>query len=131
MGAQNNLSNELFFPVRRGIYLKPNAAHTYSEKNVGVHWSANNYTAEGFAKRRGFKGSKRVILHGKIPMSSVETDPKVYKQKDADPVKYRGESEVLAKEGSTVFLTGRTSFRGYNTVKSRTRNYNPPREAKA
>ena len=125
------LSNELFFNVQRGIYLKPEVAHTYNEKNPGVHWGANNYTAENFAKRGRQKGSKRVILHGQIPISSVETDPKVFKEKGADTVKYAGEHEVMVKEGSPVFLTGRTTIRGYNKTKSRTRSYNPPREMKA
>ena len=125
------LSNELFFNVTRGINLKPELAHTYTEKNTGVHWSANTYTVENFAKRNRQKGSKRIILHGQVPVSSVETDSKVLKEKDAESIKYLGENEVTVKEGSPVFLTGRTTFRGYQKTKSRKRNYNPPREMKA
>jgi hypothetical protein len=129
VAAEDHLSNELFFQVHRGLYIKP--GEKLESEHTGTHWSALPDVAEGFA-RRGviFPGSTRVIYHANVPISSVETRTNILKRKEVGG-KWRAEQEVPARFSSPVFVTGRTTLRGEGDVRSRKRTYNPPREMKA
>jgi hypothetical protein len=128
MSAEDNLSQELFFEAHRGVSTGPK--HKV-KKNLGMHWSTDEGIADMFSSRVSAQKPYGVIVHAKIPMSSVETDTatlkkhQVYGSEDTDE---RNEKEVPVKKGSSVFVTGVTKRKGSNY---RTRTYNPPREKKA
>lgn len=130
--SSNNLSNELFFQVHRGLVAR-NSSKLAQKTNVGMHWSADKAVAKEFAEdyvEPGF--SKPFILHGDVPVSSVETNTHVLESQKVGG-DFSKEKEVPVKPGSPVYITGRTSFRldksgNYNPRK---RTYNPPREATA
>lgn len=140
MAAQDNLSQELFFTAHRGIaHEDPKTMNQKS--NVGMHWSADKSIAEDFAVDNNTPGyTKPYVFHAEIPMSSVETntDTLDYHSVGGD---FSGEKEVPVGEGKKIRITGRTTLRkdpkindGKNRhryPKSRTRRYNPPREATA
>lgn len=146
MSASDNLSNELFHNVHRGLDLAWHGNNNIGfgnidKKNLGTHWSASQDVAEKFANKNSKYPSWRTnyakILHAQVPMSSVETDTETMKSRGygnfggKDPL---GEKEVMVKEGAPVKLTGITKLReskDKNEVKSRKRSYNPPREMKA
>jgi hypothetical protein len=125
MAAEDNLSNELFFPVYRGF---PTGAKNSIKKSLGMHWSADKETASKFSvgSTSASAGKKHgVILHANVPMSSVETNPKtLWEHRVSGDL----ESEVPVKKGSPVLVTGVTKRKGNKT---RTRRYNPPREMQA
>ena len=130
MSAQDNLSQELFFEAHRG-------EEKVRPEKLGIHWSAGTPIAYGFALEKMFderrSGSGRII-HGRIPISSVETDPKVLKEHGVDNDTYWNEDEVTAKSGAPVTVTGVSNIRvprSGGPTKLRKRTYNPPREMKA
>ena len=107
MSAEDNLGRqwqqpELSFTVHRGLTRKPQKGRW-----LGMHWSADPAVARRFAGPFGH------VIHGEIPMSSVETDPhtlsreRVIKDSDfLDPSK--AEKEVSATIGKPVKVTGKT-----------------------
>lgn len=135
------LSNELFFEAHRGLWEEPK---DLNKKNLGSHWSANYNVSSKFARSLDeIEDKKGIILHGNIPMSSVETDPVTLQVKDVFTHRNSMEHEVPVKTGASVFLTGKTHLRlnpkfdperadvtGHK-IKKRKINYNPPREMKA
>jgi hypothetical protein len=128
MAAEDNLSNELFFQVHRGLYIKP--GEKLESKQPGTHWSTSPVVAEAFARKGGESGSTRVIFHANVPMSSVETRTGTLKRKEVGG-EYEHEQEVPVRFNKPVLVTGRTTLRGFGDVKSRKRTYNPPREMPA
>lgn len=129
MAAQDNLSNELFFQVHRGLYLKP--GEKLDAKHTGTHWSVLPDVAEGFARKGGDSESKRFIYHANLPMSSVETRTGTLERKQVGG-KWKAEKEVPAQFNKPVLVTGRTTLRGFGwDSKKRKRTYNPPREMPA
>jgi hypothetical protein len=140
MAAQDNLSQELFFQVHRGIVAEGSKS-VDQKRNVGMHWSAERAIAEDFAIDNNQPGvTKPYVLHAEVPISSVETDPHTLDAKDVGGI-FGGEKEVPVGRGQKIRITGRTTLRkdpnlndGKNRhryPKSRTRTYNPPREATA
>jgi hypothetical protein len=107
MSAQDNLGRqwqqpELSFTVHRGITRKPQKGRW-----LGMHWSADPQVARRFAGPFGH------VIHGEVPMSSVETNPSRLRQEgvinDAhfiDPSK--AEREVPVSTGKSMKVTGVT-----------------------
>ena len=135
MAAEDNLSRELFFDVHRGIAANPKEID--QKHSVGMHWSADKSTARAFAIDNTIRGrTKPIVLHGQVPISSVETDPSTLWD---HRVIGELEKEVPVGSGKKMLITGRTTFRPlgtslnerHNYPKSRKRTYNPPREATA
>jgi hypothetical protein len=142
------LSNELFFQAHRGVnlsyphYPKEGKSSQYrlDTKNLGTHWSADEEVAQRFANKGKYpdwRTDYAHVIHAKVPMSSVETDTAKMKEggfanfSRQDP---HNEQEVMTKEGAPIQVTGMTTMRrskDHTEVKSRKRNYNPPREMKA
>jgi hypothetical protein len=135
------LSNELFFNVHRGIAVGSEGIDQRS--GVGMHWSADKEIAKDFAVDNTDRGyyEKPVVLHGQVPLSSVETDPNTLQTKKVGG-NFEGEKEVPVKRGKKLLITGRTTLRQDKSLKdvkknrhlyskTRTRTYNPPREATA
>ena len=149
MSAQDHLGRqwqqpELSFTVHRGITRKPQKGRW-----LGMHWSADIKVARRFAGPFGH------VIHGEIPMSSVETDPHTLSRerviKDADFIDpTKAEKEVSATIGKPVKVTGMTGpladkktgawnglsndgeFSPTRTYPSaRTRTYKKPRDMKA
>jgi hypothetical protein len=130
MSAQDNLSQELFFDAHRGI-------HATSRKDIettyaGMHWSAKEDVAKDFATGWAEPGYNHpFVLHAQVPLSSIETNPSLLKEKKVGGV-FHKEEEVPVKLGKPIKLLGITKYRGGKTFeKARTRRYNPPREATA
>jgi hypothetical protein len=130
------LSNELFFPVHRGVWNSYITDHKLDKNNLGVHWSADQKVAERFARAddKSWRTKHAVVLHGEAPMSSVEMSTTNLIRRgfaghgSQDPL---NEKEVQLKEGSKVKVTGMTKYRTtdrFTKTKTRTRRYNPPRE---
>ena len=133
------LSNELFFPVHRGVWGSYLTNRKLDTTNLGVHWTADKSVAEKFANAndKSWRTKHAFVLHGEVPMSSVETDTRTMQQRGhagytgKDPL---GEKEIQVKEGSPVKVTGMTKYRttdNFTKTKSRTRRYNPPRNMTA
>ena len=129
------LSNELFFNVHRGL------GGSKVNRPLGIHWSRDKDMATIIGAHNATTGHN-TVLHGQLPLSSVETNVENLKkmgwdfsEEDVhhwlkkDPL---GEQEVMAKKGSPVLVTGQTKYRlTNNSWKKRTRTYNPPREMQA
>ena len=142
MAAEDNLSRELFFNVHRGIAATPSEVDQRSR--VGMHWSASKDVAIDFAVDNTERGvTKPIVFHGQVPVSSVETDSDALHTHNVGG-DFSGEKEVPVSLGKKVLITGRTTFRPTPDIspetrlknrhrypKSRTRTYNPPREATA
>ena len=139
MAAEDNLSHELFFKAHRGIVAEN--GNVDQRSGVGMHWSADKSIAEDFAVDNNEPGrTKPYVLHAEVPVSSVETDSNTLKKADVGGM-FSGEKEVPVGRGKNIRITGRTTLRkdpkineGKNRnryPKSRTRTYNPPREARA
>lgn len=152
MSASENLSQELFFNVHRGVNTSyphyPKAGRSTTNKldkeNLGTHWSADETVAQEFANhpnsRRlypSWRTNHAKVIHAEVPMSSVETDTETMKQggfanfSRQDP---HEEKEVMVKEGAPIRVTGITKLReskDKGRVQSRKRTFNPPREMKA
>lgn len=133
--SSNNLSNELFFNVHRGLSAEKERLN--QKHHVGMHWSANDIIAEDFAVDNNEPGrTKPYIIHAEVPISSVETDSDTLYNRGVGG-DFAGEKEVPVKPGSPIRVTGRTTLRKdksdsrYQYSKSRKRTYNPPREATA
>lgn len=135
------LSNELFFNVHRGIAAGKEGVE--QKRGVGMHWSANQEIAKDFAVDNTDRGyyEKPVVLHGQVPLSSVETNTDTLYNRHVGG-NFEGEKEVPVGAGRKLLITGRTTLRQDKTLtdvkknrhrypKSRTRTYNPPREATA
>jgi len=132
MSAQDNLSGaqwnqpELTFTVYRGLQNNPTRG-----RGLGMHWSASKSIAQDFA------GHKGTVVHGEVPISSVETDTPTLERNEVmigDKGKnalgfVRREKEVPVKAGAKVTVTGSTKYSRYR--KHVGRKYNPPREMKA
>lgn len=141
MAAQDNLSQELFFKAHRGI-VADSPQEINQKSNVGMHWSADRSIAEDFAVDNNYPGyTKPYVFHAEIPMSSVETDTDTLSYHSVGGA-FSGEKEVPVGEGKKIRITGRTTLRQDKNLtnveknrhrypKSRTRTYNPPREATA
>jgi hypothetical protein len=145
MAAEDNLSHELFFNVHRGIAAVPKEID--QRRGIGMHWSADKDVALDFAVDNTERGrTKPIVFHGQVPISSVETDPStLWKHRVIGEL----EKEVPVGLGKKMLITGRTTFRPepepplsnispetrlknrHRYPKSRTRTYNPPREANA
>ena len=126
MSSQDNLSNELFYQVHRGL---PTGKKHHIKKALGMHWSSDRGIAHRFSEgSTAFRGSTKygAIIHANVPMSSVETDPRTLWEHRV--VQGDVEQEVPVKKGAKVFVTGVTKRKG---DKTRTRRYNPPRERTA
>jgi hypothetical protein len=135
MSASDNLSQELFFTVHRGLPAEKERLN--QTRHVGMHWSANDIIAEDFAVDNNEPGrTKPYVIHAKVPISSVETDSDTLYNRSVGG-DFSGEQEVPVKSGSPIQITGRTTLRKgkndsrYQYSKSRKRTYNPPREATA
>lgn len=137
------LSNELFFDAHRGIRLRSGNNFKIDKSALGMHWSTDETVAQDFGGRNYMPEDTRVI-HAKIPLSSVETDPTVLKERGVvnphTPHNMaREEAEVPVKSGAPVYVTGTSKLKeipgksadGRVAVKVRRRTYNPPREMKA
>jgi len=117
---------ELAFTVYRGLQTNPTKG-----RGLGMHWSASKTIAQDFA------GPKGTVVHGEVPISSVETDTPTLKRNEVmigDKGKnalgfVRREKEVPVKAGAKVTVTGSTKYSRYR--KHVGRKYNPPREMKA
>jgi len=152
MAAQDNLSNELFFKVHRGVnvsyphYPEEGGSSRYviDSKNLGVHWSADADVAKGFANSpnsRSTEPSWRTdhakVIHADVPMSSVETNTTTMAARGYNNFGGKDpwdEKEVMVKKGAPIKVTGITKLReSRNTgeVKSRKRTYKVPREMSA
>ena len=141
MSATDSLSNELFFEAHRGIVAK-SPKHIDEKEEVGMHWSADKAVAREFAVDNTTPGKNNpYILHGKIPVSSVETNPEVLQEHKVGG-EFSRENEIPVAYEKKVLITGRTTLRqdknvgqmrhpSYKYPKSRKRTYNPPREATA
>jgi hypothetical protein len=106
MSAQDNLGRqwqqpELSFTVHRGLTRKPQKGRW-----LGMHWSADPAVARKFAGPFGH------VIHGEIPMSSVETDTKRLQSEQVflpdNEQGTRMEKEVSATIGKPVKVTGMT-----------------------
>jgi hypothetical protein len=107
MSAQDNLGRqwqqpELSFTVHRGITRKPQKGRW-----LGMHWSADPAVARKFAGPFGH------VMHGEIPMSSVETDTNRLRSEqvltpERDRSMSQPEKEVSATIGKPVKVTGKT-----------------------
>ncbi len=107
MSAQDNLGRqwqqpELSFTVHRGITRKPQKGRW-----LGMHWSADPKVARKFAGPFGH------VIHGEIPMSSVETDTNRLRSEqvltpERDRSMSQPEKEVSATIGKPVKVTGMT-----------------------
>ena len=107
MSAQDNLGRqwqqpELSFTVHRGLTRKPQKGRW-----LGMHWSADPAVARKFAGPFGH------VLHGEIPMSSVETDTNRLRSEqvltpERDRSMSQPEKEVPATIGKPVKVTGMT-----------------------
>ena len=140
MAAEDNLSHEMFFKVHRGIVAEN--GYVDQRSGVGMHWSADKSIAEDFAVDNNEPGrTKPYVLHAEVPVSSVETDTQRLKKENVGGV-FSGENEVPVARGKQIRITGRTTLRQdknakdvkknrHRYPKSRTRTYNPPREATA
>ena len=141
MSAQDNLSQELFFNAHRGIAVGKEGVEQKS--GVGMHWSADQEIAKDFAVDNTDRGyyEKPVVIHAQVPISSVETDTDALERFQVGGV-FSGEKEVPVERGNKLLITGRTTLRQDKSLKdvkktrdfyskSRTRTYNPPREATA
>ena len=152
MPASDNLSQELFFQVHRGLntsyphYPKEGKSSQYvlDDKNLGTHWSADQNVAEEFAnspnsrsRKPSWRTDHATVVHAEVPMSSVETDSETMRQggfanfSRQDP---HEEKEVMVKESAPIRVIGVTKLRrskDQEKVKTRKRTYNPPREMKA
>jgi hypothetical protein len=148
----NNLSNELFFNVHRGVNTSyphyPQGGKSTQYKldmnNFGTHWSADQQVAKEFANSPNsralvphWRTDYAHVIHAEVPMSSVETDTETMKQggfanfSRQDPT---GEEEVMVKKGAPLKITGVTNLRrskDETAIKARKRTFNPPREMKA
>jgi hypothetical protein len=140
MSAEDNLSKELFFNVHRGVAVGSEGVD--QKRGVGMHWSADKAIAEDFAVDNNEPGrTKPYVIHAEVPLSSVETHTGTLNKKNVGGV-FSGENEVPVGRGNQIRITGRTTLRQDKTAqdvkknrnrypKSRTRTYNPPREATA
>jgi hypothetical protein len=106
MSAQDNLGRqwqqpELSFTVHRGLTRKPQKGRW-----LGMHWSADPAVARKFAGPFGH------VIHGEIPMSSVETDTNRLRSEQVflpdNEQGTRMEKEVSATIGKPVKVTGMT-----------------------
>lgn len=106
MSAQDNLGRqwqqpELSFTVHRGLTRKPQKGRW-----LGMHWSADPAVARKFAGPFGH------VIHGEIPMSSVETDTNRLRSEHVflpdNEQGTRMEKEVSATIGKPVKVTGMT-----------------------
>lgn len=138
-----NLSNELFFDAHRGVdlasphYPKSGGSSNYvlDTDNIGTHWSVDPSVAKRFA-HKGDDPSWRTrharIVHANIPISSAESDQKVFRERGVDTVGNLGEKEIFVREGAPVQVTGITKLRkSGDTIKSRTRKFKTPRNMTA
>ena len=152
MAAQDNLSNELFFKVHRGVNVSyphypeegESSKYRLDSKNLGTHWSADADVAKGFANSPNsraltsyWRTDHAKVIHADVPMSSVETNEETMRNggfanfSRQDP---HEEKEVMVKRGAPIKVTGITKLRqskDKSEVKSRKRKYNPPREMSA
>lgn len=145
MAAQDNLSQELFFDVHRGIATTPD--RIFHKNDVGMHWSAKKAVAETFATDSAgdsvldrvsskLNTTKPYVFHAEVPISSVERNTDVLRARKVGG-EFAKEEEVPVRFEAPLRITGRTTFRQaktdsrYEYSKSRKRTYNPPREAKA
>lgn len=126
----SNLSNELFFEAHRGISGKPDPQY-----GLGMHFSKSPDVAKTFAKKDTWQPG--TVFHARIPISSVEMDPKVLGQRGyagfggKDPLL---EQEIPVRQGAPVFVTGHTTIRPQDKNlrrRSRTMRYNEPKEMTA
>jgi hypothetical protein len=146
------LSNELFHEVHRGIntsfphYPKEgkSSQYVFDTRNLGTHWSTDESVAKGFANSPNSRSTQPYwrtdhaqVVHAEVPMSSVETDTEKMREggfanfSRQDP---HEEKEVMVKEGAPLRVTGVTKLRrskDEESIKTRKRTYNPPREMKA
>ena len=113
MSASNNLSNELFFSVYRGMDTHPAKGH-----GLGAHWTTDEHIAKNFATPwshstlGGPEGhptdGPQTIIKAQVPISSVETDTsQLIKQNTlnrAGKFEYDYENEVPVKKGAKVLV---------------------------
>ena len=113
MSASDNLSNELFFDVYRGMDTHPAEGH-----GLGAHWTTDEHIAKEFATPWSHStpggpeghpvGGPQTIIKAKVPISSVETDTsQLVKQKTLNPAgksEYDYENEVPVKKGAKVLV---------------------------
>lgn len=143
--SSNNLSNELFFTVHRGIAAHPK--RIFNKTDVGMHWSAKKAVAETFATDSAgdsvfdrvsstLHETRPYVFHAEVPISSVERNTHVLRAKKVGG-DFAKEEEVPVRVEAPIRITGRTTLRQaksdsrYEYSKSRKRTYNPPREATA
>jgi hypothetical protein len=141
MSAQDNLSQELFFDAHRGL---SNTTGKKIRPGLGMHWSADPVMATYFAENTGgpdgeLTDKPGVILHARIPISSVETHTQTLINRQvgehSEYADHSDEEEIPVKLGAPVHVVGRTSIpadkseymEGFSP-RMRRRNYNPPRK---
>lgn len=120
------------FTVHRGLKLHSGNAFKINTENLGMHWTSDPKIAEIAGGIQHMPEAVRVV-HAKVSKSSVETNPAVLKERFVNsPTHF--EKEVPLKDNEPVKVTGITKFRQKESggeVKSRTRNFRPPREMKS
>lgn len=124
-------TNEDQFEVHRGLKLHSGNNFSIDTSNLGMHWSSDPKIAAKAAGIEHMVDAVRVV-HARVPKSSVETDPKILKERFVNsPTHF--EKEIPVKENSPVQVTGVTEFkeRSKGKLRARTRKYSPPREMRA
>ena len=110
---------------------------------TGIHWTASPTVAKTFAGENGFWGTGGV-LHGTSPISSVETNTDVLKDKQVNIEGKLNEKEVTLKKNAPIKVTGKDTIKerkgkmdpehpgeAVPLYRVRTRTFNPPREMRA
>jgi len=120
MSAQN-LSVELFRGVMTNKIKQP----------LGIHWSSEKSGAGLFANPS--EGEKHTIVHGKVNRSDIATGyDKKFMEKHQILDSGAPEYEEPVYPGSKVKVTGVTRIRNTGgKKKTRSINYNPPKEMQA
>jgi len=150
VSAEDNLSQELFFNVHRGLAPKTLLSMSGGVKpegvgknRLGVHWTASPAVAKTFAGENGYWGPG-TVLHGTAPISSVETNKSVLDERQVDLTGKLSEKEITLKKDAPVNLLGKDTIKerkgkmdpkypgeSIPLYRVRKRTFNPPREVKA
>jgi hypothetical protein len=134
--GRNNSDFEKHIRVFRGITGSSARTLLGSEKGLGIHWSNSEAVADAFADpSSSIRGHKTgVMLSGLVHPDDVMT-PKEIKAHNKGRLSKAilpsdsSEKEVPVRPGSTIHVTGTTSYTKTGDVKEKT--YKTPKKAKA